>query len=67
MLGSVTVDMMVDEKGRTQDIHVVESAGPVLDRAVVEAVRSWRYEPARKNGVKVKVRVQARHTFVAPR
>ena len=66
LLGSVTVDMLVDDSGRTQDVHVVESAGEVLDRPVLEAVRRWRYEPARKNGVKVKVRLQAKHTFVEP-
>ena len=58
--------MLVDDSGRTQDVHVVESAGEVLDRPVLEAVRRWRYEPARKNGVKVKVRLQAKHTFVEP-
>jgi serine/threonine-protein kinase len=67
MLGSVTVEFMVDEKGRTQDLHVIESAGLVLDRAVLDAIRGWRYEPARKNGVKVKTRIQARQTFIARR
>ena len=66
MLGSVTVELMVDEKGRPQDLHVVESAGQVLDRAVVDAVRGWRYEPARKNGVKVKTRIAVKQTFIAP-
>ncbi|HYU42337.1 MAG TPA: TonB family protein, partial [Vicinamibacteria bacterium] len=64
--GSVTVDILVDENGRVQDPHVVESAGTVLDRAVLSALSGWRYEPARKNGVKVKVRMQVRTTFKQP-
>ncbi|PYQ49372.1 MAG: hypothetical protein DMF78_18390 [Acidobacteria bacterium] len=67
MLGSVTVEFLVDEKGRPQDLHVVESAGQILDRAVVDNVRDWRYEPARKNGVKVKTRIAVKQTFLAPR
>ncbi|HEV7502194.1 MAG TPA: energy transducer TonB, partial [Vicinamibacteria bacterium] len=64
--GTVAVDMLVDETGAVQDPHVIESAGEVLDSAVLEAVRRWRYEPARKNGVKVKTRIQVKTTFQAP-
>ncbi len=67
LVGAVVVDILVDEKGAVQDPHVIQSAGEVLDRAVLAAVRDWRYEPARKNGVRVKVRVQARHTFMEGR
>ena len=63
MLGAVGVEMVVDENGTPQDLRVIESAGPILDRAVVDAVATWRYEPARKNGVKVKVRWVARQSF----
>jgi serine/threonine-protein kinase len=63
MLGTVTVDFLVDEKGQTQDLHVVESAGEILDQAVLQAIRGWRFSPARKNGVAVKVRWQAKQEF----
>jgi eukaryotic-like serine/threonine-protein kinase len=65
MLGAVRVEMIVDENGVPQDLRVSESAGPVLDQAVLDAVRGWRYDPARKNGVKVKVRWHERQSFVA--
>jgi len=61
--GTVTVEMLVNEKGEPSELKVVESAGDILDKAVLEAVGTWRFEPAQKQGVKVKVRVQARHTF----
>ena len=59
-------ERLLDETGAVQDPHVIESAGEVLDRAVLESVRRWRYEPARKNGVKVKTRIQVKTTFQAP-
>jgi TonB family protein len=66
MLGSVTVDFLIDEKGEPQDLHVVESAGEILDHAVVNAIRGWRFSPARKDGVAVKVRWQAKQEFRKP-
>ena len=59
--------MIVDETGVPTDLRVVESAGPILDEAVLKAVRTWRFEPARKDGVRVKVRWQVRQTYeIAP-
>jgi TonB family protein len=64
LLGTVKVDMVVNERGEPTDLRVVESAGDILDRAVVNAVRNWRYEPAMKGGVKVKVRWSYQHSYV---
>jgi serine/threonine-protein kinase len=61
--GTVAVAMVVDETGVPTELQVVESAGAVLDAAVLESVRSWRFEPATKAGVKVKVRWRARQTY----
>ncbi len=63
MLGSVVVEMTVTETGEVADPRVVESAGDILDQAVLAAVRAWRYEPGSKDGVKVKIRVRYRQTF----
>lgn len=64
--GSVLVALIVDEQGVPTRLHVLESAGDLLDQAVLEAMRDWRYEPARKDGVAVKYPLQHRQTF-APR
>ena len=61
--GSVLVSLIVDENGLPTDLQVVESAGPILDEVVLKAMRTWRFEPARKDGVRVKVRWQARQTY----
>jgi TonB family protein len=65
--GSVTAELIVTESGDVVDPRIVESAGEVLDEAFLEAVRGWRYEPAEKNGVKVRVRIRERQTFGSPR
>ncbi len=61
--GTVSIAMIVDETGVPTELKVVESGGAVLDAAVLDAVAAWRFEPARKNGVKVKVRWTARQTY----
>jgi protein TonB len=61
--GTVTVDMVVTETGEPTDLRITQSAGAVLDEAVLKALRTWRFAPALKNGVKVRTRVQRRQTF----
>lgn len=65
--GSVTVQYVVDKKGYTQDVQVVQSDPPgVFDRAVIEAIRRWRYRPAKYNGQPVEVPVRTRIRFELP-
>ncbi len=55
--GSVILSVLVDERGAVDDVKVLRGIRPDfgLDAAAVSAVRRWRYKPATKNGVKVKV------------
>ncbi|MGH8062510.1 MAG: energy transducer TonB [Pseudoxanthomonas sp.] len=51
--GSVSVRVEVDPSGVPTDVKVVERSGERsrdLDRAVTDAVRKWRFEPAMKDG-----------------
>jgi TonB family protein len=63
LTGTVGVRMIVTEKGEPVDFEVVESAGDVLDQAVLRAVRQFRFEPAVKDGIKVRVSHTIRFTF----
>jgi serine/threonine-protein kinase len=63
MQGLVVVEMIVTEKGEPTDLRVVESAGEILDQAVLDAVKTWRFEPAQKQGLKVRVRWPVRQRF----
>ena len=62
---SVSLTFVVTETGQVDDIKVVESAGKVIDDAVVNAVRQWKYSPATKQGQAVKVRIRFKQTFQA--
>jgi serine/threonine-protein kinase len=61
--GTVVVEMIVTEKGEPVDVRIVESAGEVLDRAVLDAAKTWRFEPAQAQGTRVRVRWQVRQEF----
>jgi TonB family protein len=61
--GTVAVDAIVTETGEPVDLRIVESAGEVLDKAVLDAVKTWRFEPARKDGIKVRVHWPVRQQF----
>ena len=51
---------------RTRDFRILVSAGPFLDEAALQAVRTWRYEPARRDGVAVARAVRVKLDFAAP-
>lgn len=61
--GRVTVEFVLSEEGVPEQMQVIESAGTVLDQAVLDSLAAWRYTPAEKNGVKVRVKQRVRQTF----
>jgi protein TonB len=61
--GTVEVEMTVDENGVPRDARVLHGAGAILDEAVIEAVYKLRFEPAMKDGKRVKVRQTYTQTF----
>jgi protein TonB len=63
LTGTVTVSMIVSEHGEPLEPTIEESGGPILDKAVLDAVKGWHFEPARKNGVRVRVRWTVRQKF----
>jgi TonB family protein len=63
LYGQVAVSLVVDGQGQPTNLRVVESAGQILDDAVLKAVSGWRFQPAMKDGVKVSVRWLVRQRF----
>ncbi|MCM2257937.1 MAG: TonB family protein [Vicinamibacteria bacterium] len=59
----VLVEFIVDEKGATTDLRIAQSGGKTLDEASRKAVATWRYEPAKKAGVRVKVQQSYQFNF----
>ena len=63
MEGAPTVEIWIDENGRVMDVAIVESAGAMLDAALLEAVTAWTFRPANVNGTPVSVRLTLQHNF----
>ena len=61
--GTVLLELVVSSKGLPRDLRVIESVGKALDSSAIEAVKQWRFEPARKNDKPVAVRVTVEIRF----
>jgi serine/threonine-protein kinase len=61
--GAPVLEIWVGEEGDVLDLSVVESAGSLLDTALLEAVAGWRFAPALRAGVPVAVRMTVQHVF----
>jgi TonB family protein len=61
----VVVSWVVNESGEVTEVTVVESASRPVDEAVAAAIASWKYQPAIKRGVKVKVKLTLKQTFLS--
>jgi TonB family protein len=53
--GVVILNIVVDREGNVTKVKVVRSLAPDLDRKAVEGVKTWKFNPSRKNGVPVDV------------
>jgi TonB family protein len=61
--GTVIVAMTVAINGEVQDVRVVRSPDALLDQKAIEAVKQWKFSPARKNGLPVPVQVNVEINF----
>jgi len=61
--GNVLVHLIVDERGLPQDIKVVRGIGMGLDENAVEAVKKYRFKPAMREGIPVKVEMNIQINF----
>lgn len=61
--GVVLIGLVVSAKGMPMEVHVVRSLDPGVDKSAVEAVKEWRFEPGRKDGAPVAVRVTVEIRF----
>jgi periplasmic protein TonB len=61
--GTLVLQVVVGPEGRTHDIRVAQSLGMGLDEKAIEAIRQWKFEPSRKDGVAVAVLVDIEVNF----
>jgi TonB family protein len=61
--GTVVLWLVVDATGRPQQIRVQRALGMGLDEKAVEAVKLWKFDPARKDGQAVPVMINVEVNF----
>jgi TonB family protein len=61
--GVCVVSLIVSIDGKPSNIVVTKKLGLGLDEKAIEAVRRWRFEPARKNGKAVMTRLNLSVSF----
>ena len=61
--GTCLLWLIVGADGTPHDIKVSRKLGMGLDQKAIEAVRSWRFEPARKDGKPVAVQINLEVSF----
>jgi protein TonB len=61
--GTCILGLIVDAEGHPRDIRIVRGLGSGLDAKAIDAVRQWRFEPARKDGKPVNVLISVEVAF----
>lgn len=61
--GSVLLDVEIDSEGRARNFRIVRQLGLGLDEMAVEAVKQWKFRPARRRGRRTPSRVRLEITF----
>lgn len=61
--GKCILSLVVNKEGKPENVTVSRSLGMGLDEKSIEAVRNWTFEPGRKDGTPVAVRVHVVITF----
>ncbi|HET8668477.1 MAG TPA: energy transducer TonB [Terriglobales bacterium] len=61
--GTVMLWVIIGPDGRAKELRVARSLGMGLDEKAMEAVRKWRFEPAKKDGHPVAVQVNIEVNF----
>ena len=61
--GTCVLWLVVGPDGRPRDIKIARSLGLGLDEKAIEAVRTWKFEPALKDGKPVAVQINVEVSF----
>jgi TonB family protein len=61
--GTVLIGLVVSSRGEPRDVRILKSLDKGVDQNAVDAVRQWRFEPAKKAGEPVAVRLSIEIRF----
>ena len=60
--GDVTIDALIDANGKVSTTNVL-SGNPLLQRAAVDSLRLWKYQPAKLNGEPIPIHINVTISF----
>jgi protein TonB len=63
--GMVVVNIVVDADGEVEDVVVRKSTHSAFEKPAMDAVRKWRFKPARKDGDAIRSKVALPLKFTA--
>lgn len=61
--GTVVLWLVIGSDGKAHEIRVARALGMGLDEKAIEAVRTWRFDPAKKDGQPVAVQMNVEVSF----
>jgi TonB family protein len=61
--GTVVLDLVVGADGLPRDITVSRALSPEFDKAAIEAVRKWKFDPATRDGKPVATAIKVEVAF----
>ena len=61
--GDVVLEIVVRSNGTVGDVRVLQGLGSGLEQNAIQAVRQWKFEPAKRKGVPVDVLVEVAVEF----
>jgi TonB family protein len=62
--GDVVLEIVVRRDGSVGEVKVLQGLGAGLDERAIQAVRQWRFDPARRLGTPVDVLVEVEVEFI---
>jgi protein TonB len=60
--GDVTIDALIDVNGKVSATNVL-TGNPLLQKAAVDALRLWKYQPAKLNGEPIPIHIKVTISF----
>lgn len=61
--GMVMATLNIDEKGFVVDATIAKSTDAALDTQVIDAVKQWRFNPAKKGGSAISCKINVPFKF----
>jgi len=65
--GVAVAEIQIDRAGKVSAVRVLQAPDPAIEKAVAEAVKEWRFEPAMVGGAAVRVRGKLTFYYVVDR